>query len=125
MSETVMPRDERGYSESVQWAVLTPMLMLLLLGAIQVGMMWHGRNTVLHAAAAAAEAESFYGAAPGSGQRAAERIASAGGLSAVSVQVSHSTELVEVRVTGEVPVLVDLGMGRVEQQATTPLERPL
>jgi hypothetical protein len=37
-------RDERGLSESVQWAVLWPALMLLTLGIIQAGIFLHGRN---------------------------------------------------------------------------------
>lgn len=116
-------QDERGYSESVQWAVLTPLLMLLLLGAIQVGLFWHGRNTVLHAAAAAAEAESAYLGAPGSGQRAAETIAGAGGVAGVSVAVSRGADRVEVVVSGNVPLVVDLGMSQVTQRASAPRER--
>lgn len=120
----VIARDERGMSESVQWVVLLPLAMLLLLGAIQVGMLWHGRNTVRQAAAAAAEAESAYRAAPGSGLHSAAQIAAAGGVSEVAVAVSRSGGLVEVEVTGAVPVLVDLGLGRVVQRASAPLEEP-
>lgn len=116
-------RDERGYSESVEWAMLTPLVMLLLLGAIQVGLWWHGRNTVLHAAAAAAEAESAYRSAPGSGQRAAETVAAAGGLRGVTVAVSRGAERVDVAVSGTVPLLVDLGMSEVNQRASSPMER--
>lgn len=115
--------DERGYSESVQWAMLTPLVMLLLLGAIQIGMWWHGRNTALHAAAAAAEAESAYRSAAGSGQRAAETVAAAGGLQGVTVAVSRGAEQVDVTVSGTVPLLVDLGMSDVSQQASSPMER--
>ncbi|MDO5498126.1 MAG: TadE/TadG family type IV pilus assembly protein [Propionibacteriaceae bacterium] len=116
-------RDERGLSESVQWAVLTPLLMLLLLGALQVGMLWHGRNTTLHAAAEAAHAESVFGATTGSGLRVAENIARAGGLNDVSVVVDRSGDRVDVRVSATVPVLIDLGLGRVSQSASAPLER--
>lgn len=115
-------RNERGYSESVQWAMLIPLVMLLLLGAIQVGVWWHGRNTVLHAAAAAAEAESAYFAAPGSGQRAAETIAAAGGVAGVTVAVSRNTDRVDVMVSGTVPLLIDLGMSQVTQRASSPRE---
>lgn len=116
-------RDERGYSESVQWAMLTPVILLLFLGAIQVGMLWHGRNTALQAAAAAAEAESVYRATPGVGQRAAESIAAAGGLTGVSVAVARGPQQVDVVVTGAIPVIVDLGMGHVTHHASAPLER--
>lgn len=116
-------RNERGYSESVQWAMLTPVVMLLLLGAIQIGLWWHGRNTALHAAAAAAEAESAYRSAPGSGQRAAETVAAAGGLEGVTVAVSRGAEHVDVIVSGTVPLLLDLGMAEISQQASAPRER--
>lgn len=115
-------RNERGYSESLQWAMLVPVLMLLLLGAIQMGMMWHGRNTAHHAAAAAAEAASIHRAPPGAGHQAAVQIADAGGLSDVAVHISRSTERVDVAVTANVPVLIDLGMGRVTQRASSPVE---
>lgn len=115
-------RDERGLSESVQWAMLMPLLMVLLLGAIQVGMMWHGRNTVRHAAAAAAEVEAFHGASPGSGQRTALRIASAGGITDLTVTVARSMGRVDVEASASVPVLVDLGLGRVTERASAPIE---
>lgn len=115
-------RDERGLSESVQWAMLMPLLMFLLLGAIQVGMMWHGRNTVRHAAAAAAEAESIHHAMPGSGQRSATRVAGAGGVSDLTVTVTRSPVRVDVEVSASVPVVVDLGMGRVTERASAPVE---
>lgn len=118
-----MTRNERGHSESVQWAMLTPIVMLLLLGAIQVAMAWHGRNTVQHAAAAAAEAESLFRAPAGSGQRAAETIAAAGGVSGVAVRVNRTPDRVHVEVSGRVPLLIDLGMGHVSQRADAPVER--
>lgn len=118
-------RDERGLSDSVQWAVLVPLTMLLLLGALQVGMLWHGRNTVHHAAAAAAEAESAYLAAPGTGHQSAVRIAAAGGLTDVAVRVTRGSGRVDVEVSATVPVLIDLGMGRVTQRATSPIEAVL
>ena len=114
--------NERGFSESVQWAMILPLVMVLLLGAIQVGMLWHGRNTVRHAAAAAAEAESAYAPAPGSGQQSATQIAAAGGITAVTVMVARSQGWVEVEVSGAVPVLIDLGMGHVTERASAPLE---
>lgn len=107
----------------MQWAMLTPLLLLLLLGALQVGVLWHGRSTVLHAAAAAAEAESLYRAAPGSGLQAARTIAAAGGVGNVSIDVARTAHRVDVEVTGTVPVLIDLGMSRVSQRASAPVER--
>ncbi|OYO00799.1 TadE/TadG family type IV pilus assembly protein [Enemella evansiae] len=115
-------RDERGLSESVQWAMLTPVLLLTLLGGIQAGLWWHGRNTVLHAAAAAAEAESALGSGQGAGSSAAASIAAAGGLTGVEVSVRRGAATVDVEVTGRIPLLVDLGMSRVTERASSPVE---
>ena len=49
-------RDERGLSESTQWAVLFSLLMLLTLGIIQAGIHLHGRNVAQRAATAAVDA---------------------------------------------------------------------
>ena len=46
-------RDERGLSESTQWAVLFTLLMLVTLGLIQAGIVLHGRNVAQRAATAA------------------------------------------------------------------------
>ena len=46
---------ERGSSESTQWALLIPALMLVVLGTIQAGVWLHGRNVAAQAASAAAE----------------------------------------------------------------------
>ena len=48
-------RDERGLSESTQWAVLFSLLMLLTLGIIQAGIHLHGRNVAQRAATAAVD----------------------------------------------------------------------
>ncbi|NNG20536.1 hypothetical protein HJ590_13360 [Naumannella sp. ID2617S] len=122
VSATHAARDERGLSESVQWAVITPVLLLTLLGGLQAGLWWHGRNTVLQAAAAAAEAESALGAGHGAGHSAATAVANAGGLSEVSVTVRRGAGRVDVDVSGRVPLLVDLGMSAVTERASAPLE---
>lgn len=118
-----MSRDERGASESVQWAMLAPLLLVVLLGAIQVGLTWHARNVAVNAAAAAAEAEAAYGARPGDGRAAALAIVRAGGLQAADVHVSSDPTTVRVRVTGRAPVLVDLGLATVDESAVSPRER--
>lgn len=111
-------------SESVQWALLAPVIMLAFLGTLQAGLMLHGRNVAVHAAAAAAEAESAYAASPGAGTAAAAEVARAGGLDDVVVRVSRSPTQVTVEVTGRPPVLlVDLVVAHITEQASAPLER--
>ncbi|MVA75011.1 hypothetical protein GC722_03055 [Auraticoccus sp. F435] len=112
-------------TESVQWALVVPVVLATLLGAVQVATWVHGRNTVRHAAAAAAEAAavSTGGAAGAEASRVAEQVAAAGGLDAVQVVVRSHPDRVEVAVTGDVALVVDLGLGSVSAQAAAPRER--
>lgn len=116
-------RDERGLSESVQWAVLTPLVLFVLLAAVQVGLVWHGRVTVREAAAAAAERESTYQAPVGSGRPVAERVLAAGGVTTVAVHSRRAVDRVEVSVTGRVPGVVDWGSATIRETAVAPKER--
>lgn len=119
-----MTRDERGLSESVQWAVLAPVLLMVLLGALQVALGWHARNVAFNAAAAAAEAEAAYGSRPGDGRAAAQGVLRAGGLDGASVVVLPVGMHVRATVSGRAPLVVaELGIGRVEQSVTVPRER--
>lgn len=115
--------DERGASESVQWAVLTPVVMLMFLGIIQVGVWYHGHNVAGHAAAAAARAESLRGAAAGSGSAAAAAIVANGGLDDLEVRVDRGPTTVDVVVTGRAPLVFDLGLAGIRRAASAPLER--
>ena len=49
------PRSDRGVSESVQYALIWPVLMLATLGIIQSGIWLYSRNVALRAAIAAAD----------------------------------------------------------------------
>ncbi|MDN5565044.1 MAG: pilus assembly protein, partial [Luteococcus sp.] len=64
-----MSTDERGLSESLQWAVLLPVVMLTVLGIIQSGIWLHGRSVAANAALAGAEAQALSGAGGGTGAR--------------------------------------------------------
>jgi Flp pilus assembly protein TadG len=119
----VVARDERGLSESVQWAILWPLLMLLTLGIIQAGISLHGRNVAQRAATAAVDAaRGSYGTASDA-QHLAETIASAGGLEHISVRIQRTPTSASADVSGNVPMIFDLGLGRITQTATAPLER--
>lgn len=118
-----MPHDERGVSESVQWAVLLPALLLCVLGVLQAGLWVYGMGTARQAAAAAAEAEAVLDAPAGAGRAAADQVAAAGGLEGVQVAVGADAALVDVTVTAQVPLFFDLGQGRVSGHATFPRER--
>jgi Flp pilus assembly protein TadG len=112
----VAARDERGVSESVQWAVLWPVLMLVTLGIIQAGIFLHGRNVAQRAATAAVDAaRGSYGSATDA-EHLAEAIASSGGLTEVSVRVQRTGAVVNVDVSGNAPMIFDLDLVGSPQQ---------
>ena len=116
-------RDERGLSESVQWAILWPLLMLVTLGIIQAGIFLHGRNVAQRAATAAVDvARGSYGTAADA-QHIAEAIASSGGLKNLSVRVQRTGTTASADVSGDAPIIFDLSLGRITETATAPLER--
>lgn len=116
-------RDHRGISHSAQFAVIWPVLLLVSLGIIQAGIWIHGHNVANRAANAAADAAAgSYGSA-GEARQVGEGIARSGGLRSVSVDVSSGAETVSVTVAGTAPSILDLGLGRVRETASAPIER--
>ncbi|HEY6813661.1 MAG TPA: TadE family protein [Propionibacteriaceae bacterium] len=116
-------RDERGLSESVQWAVLWPALMLLTLGIIQAGIFLHGRNVAQRAATAAVDAaRGSYGSAT-EAEHLAANIASSGGLKNISVRVQLAGTTASANVSASSPMIFDLRLGQVTETATAPMER--
>jgi Flp pilus assembly protein TadG len=115
-------RDERGLSESTQWAVLFSLLMLLTLGIIQGGIYLHGRNVAQRAATAGVDAArgSFGGTAEA--QQIAQGIARSGGLDSVTVRINRGATTVTAEVTGTAPAILDI-VSRVHETASVPLER--
>ena len=119
----IRARDERGLSESVQWAVLWPALMLLTLGIIQAGIFLHGRNVAQRAATAAVDAaRGSYGSAADA-QHLAANIAASAGLKDISVRVQRSGTTVSADVSASAPMIFDLRLGRIRETASAPLER--
>ena len=118
-----MARDERGLSESVQWAVLWPLLMLLALGIIQAGIFLHGRNVAQRAATAAVDAARGSYGSPGDAEQLGVRIAGSGGLRNISVRVQRTGSMVTAHVSGYAPMIFDIDVGRIDETAAAPLER--
>lgn len=116
-------RGERGLSQSVQYALIFPALMLCTLGIIQAGMWVYGRHVASEAAHAAVDVARSAHADAGSARTAALRIAAVGGLSQTSVLVERGPAEVRVAVSAQVPVILDLGLGRVTESAAAPVER--
>lgn len=116
-------RDERGLSQSVQYAVILPVLMLATLGVIQAGVWLHGHDVAIRAANGAADvARGTYGSAAEAKAEAA-KLARAGGLKDVSVTVTRSAARVDVTVSAEPPLIFDVGLRRISETASVPVER--
>ncbi len=114
---------ERGVSESTQWAILIPVLMLVVLGTIQAGIWLHGRTVAAQAAGAAAEQVAWARGSNGDAAAIGRRIAEAGGLQEAQVRVDRSVDSVRVTVTARAAMIIDLGLGAVSEHAVMPLER--
>lgn len=110
-------------SQSVQYAVIMPTLMLATLGIIQAGMWIHGENVAARASNAAADVARGSFGTTSSAKEAATNLATAGGLSDVHVTVSRGAALVTVTVSARAPSILDVGLGRIEETAQAPLER--
>lgn len=117
------PVDERGVTESAQYALIWPVLLLVTLGIIQAGIWIHGHHVANRAANAAADvASGSYGSAA-EAKQIATGIAHSGGLQSVSVSVSKTAAQVEVTVAGRTPTMLDLPLGQITETASAPVER--
>ena len=96
----IRSRDERGLSESAQWAVLFSLLMLITLGIIQAGVYLHGRNVAQRAATAAVgAARGSFGTTAEAHQLAAD-IANSGGLEGITIRITRGSSTVTAEVSG-------------------------
>lgn len=116
-------QDQRGLSESIQLAVVWPVLMLVTLGIIQAGIWLHARNVAERAATAVVDVARGSDGTSGSAEELGNDLARSGGLTEVSVTVVRSPTQVLVRVSGRAPLLLDLGLAGISETAAAPLER--
>lgn len=116
-------RDERGVNESLQWALVWPLVMLAVLGILQTALWLHARQAAQHAAVAAAEAEAVLHPEPHAGERVAREITEIAGLREVQVDVARAPDLVTVTVTGRPQLIIDVGPTRVTERAVISPER--
>lgn len=114
---------ERGVSESTQWALLIPAVLLVVLGTIQAGIWLFSRTVAGQAAGAAAEQVAWSRGSDRDAAAMGERIASSGGLQGARVHIERSAGTVRVTVTGKAPLIVDFGLGTIVEFALMPLER--
>lgn len=112
---------ERGVNQSVPLALVTPVLLLAVLGILQAGLWLHADTVATRAAQAAVDVGRSAHAADNDGVAVVDRIAAAGGLTAVRTSIRRSPERVTVVVRADAPwVLVPL---QVEATASAPRER--
>jgi len=116
-------RDERGLSESVQWAVLGTAVIGCLLALIDASLWLHGRSIAVAAVIDGASAASSWRAASGDGEAAARATAAAGGLTDVSVTVTTQPTTVDVTIDAKVPSFIAWATPQVHAHATRPKER--
>lgn len=120
---TAAALDQRGLSQSIQWAVLFPALLLATLGLIQTGIWLHARDVALRSASAAVdEVRGSYGSSEAAADLA-RRLAVAGGLSDVDVTIEVGAAEARVVVSGDAPLMLELPLGRIAESAAGPVER--
>ena len=123
MARPALLRGERGLTESAQYAVILPLLLLVTLGIIQAGVWLHGHNVAARAASAAVDvARGSFGSTAEAQEQAAD-LATAGGLLDVRVSVTRGAGRVTAAVSARAPVIFPVGLGRISETATAPLER--
>ncbi|MEE9964860.1 MAG: pilus assembly protein [Propionicimonas sp.] len=112
--------NQRGFSESTQWAVLTPVVLLLVLGLVQLGVWLHARTVAAEAAATVADLQA---AGLADAVDAGQRITAGAGLKAVHIATVTEPTVVVVTVTGRAPLFFDVGQGMIQERAVSPRER--
>lgn len=119
-------RQDRG-GGALELAILTPVIFLLIFGAIQAMMLAHGRNIAQSAAQRGVEVGRSYDASPAAGADAARDFLAHMGESALrapAVTTTGSTgQTVRITVAGRVPSLVPGMRWHITQAATGPRER--
>ena len=97
--------------------------MLTTLGIIQAGVWIHGQDVAIRAANGAADiARGSYGTEAEARAWGGE-LASAGGLQEVEVTVSRGAARVDVTVSAAAPTILDVGLDRISETASAPVER--
>lgn len=122
---------DRG-SSSVEFAILFPIIVILLFAGPQLALWYFAREAADAAAHAGARAASVSGAAGGAGQEAADQYLARLGTGAItrySVAEQNTATAVTVHVTAEVPNViplpgftptVDVTVTRGKERFTTP-----
>ena len=117
-----MTRRRDSGSTVVEYVVIVPVVMLVVLIAVQAAVYLHAANIARHAASSGAVAASHRGASGSDGEVEAVRVARESGSTEPRVAVVGSTE-VEVTVTLSVPRVAPFFPSSVSRTARLPKER--
>lgn len=127
MTPVVNTRNQERGSESLQTAIVVPLLLLAIFTAVQAGLYYVAVSTAQSAAAACAESARLLTASSGSGTAAANQVlASAGSLESATVSASRGDTTTTCTVTGKShAILGSLStIGRTVQMPTERITRP-
>ncbi|GII52805.1 hypothetical protein Pth03_11940 [Planotetraspora thailandica] len=116
---------ERG-SATLEAAVVYPVVLLLIMLAVNTALWFHARNIALSAAQEGLRVARVYGSSLSAGQATAERFAQEVGgsfLQSPVVNVGRAEDTVVVTVQGQAVSLVPLLDLTVDQVARAPLEK--
>ncbi|WP_394276247.1 TadE/TadG family type IV pilus assembly protein [Luteococcus sp.] len=114
-----LQRDSRGGSSTIGYLGFMPVLMLLIFGALQVGMQFSARTAAVAAARAGADQARLM--PQGDAQHAALVVAHQADLGDPQVTIDRGTETVTVTVTGRAPYV--LWNSTARGSVTYPVER--
>lgn len=116
--------NQRGVAESTQWTILLPVVLSLVLGLIELGVWLQARSVAAQAASAVADVRAAGAGSAQAARQAGRRIARAGGLKSIRISITEAAGQLVVQVSGEAPLPVPLNVGRIQERAVLPVERP-
>ena len=96
---------ERGVSESLQWSLVWPVVLLVVVAVIQTAVVLQARATVTEAARAAVRVQALRGSHAGEAEATARDVAQTSKVTDVTVTVSTTDSLVRVDVEGRAAAL--------------------
>ena len=117
--------EERG-STTLQWAILFPVPLIVLFGAVQAGLWFHHTNIALTAAQEGARAAAAYQADTSAGDSAAISFATRSGATNPRAATTRSANVVVVTVTVTTPRILGSLLPlppSIQQTASAPIER--
>ncbi|MGC0252666.1 TadE/TadG family type IV pilus assembly protein [Pseudactinotalea sp. Z1748] len=116
-------REQRG-GVAVQYALVYPVLLLVLIGLLQSAFYYHSLNGVRHAADRAVQVSQSLGGSGPEGVSAAQQVLSqTGTIGSISIEVDRGAEFVTAHVTGESMSLLGFWAPTVSATAEGPVER--